>query len=93
MSAPTLSYYDQQMLAQFAQQQEAENSFQLSFKVLNHCFSACINDFTSKMLSDKENKCLERCGEKYASAFMRLNFRLQEKNAAMEGKISELKIE
>ncbi|KAI8618858.1 hypothetical protein BC830DRAFT_1165864 [Chytriomyces sp. MP71] len=38
------------------------------------CFRDCVNDFTSKTLSGKEETCISRCTEKFIKLSMRADF-------------------
>jgi hypothetical protein len=47
------------------------------------CFDDCINDFTSKAVSSKEETCIGRCVQKFVKTSERLGTRFGEANAAM----------
>lgn len=47
------------------------------------CFDDCINDFTSKAVSQKEEKCVNNCVDKFLKSSERLGQRFQEQNQAM----------
>lgn len=50
----------------------------------NHrCFDDCINDFTSKAVSTKEETCISRCVDKFIKASERTGQRFAEHNQAM----------
>lgn len=50
----------------------------------NHrCFDDCINDFTSKAVSTKEETCISRCVDKFIKASERTGQRFAEQNQAM----------
>ncbi|KAJ1549644.1 protein transporter tim9, partial [Cladochytrium tenue] len=42
--------------------------------VVDTCFRDCINDFTSKVLSGKEEKCVHRCTEKFMKFTLRVDY-------------------
>ncbi|EXJ83181.1 mitochondrial import inner membrane translocase subunit tim9 [Capronia coronata CBS 617.96] len=48
------------------------------------CFDDCVNDFTSKATTPREQGCVSRCFEKHMKATERLGERFQEQNAAMQ---------
>lgn len=56
---------------------------QLFGNLVDHCFSSCVNDFTSKAVSERENGCVSRCVQKYMAGAQRLSERFQEHNADM----------
>lgn len=58
---------------------------QIFGNMVDHCFDSCINDFTSKSLSGREQGCVTRCVQKSFAASMRLSERFQEQNAAQMG--------
>lgn len=47
------------------------------------CFDDCVNDFTSKSVSVKEEACVTRCVDKFLKSSERLGTRFQEQNQAM----------
>uniref|UniRef100_A0A7E4VCZ5 Mitochondrial import inner membrane translocase subunit n=1 Tax=Panagrellus redivivus TaxID=6233 RepID=A0A7E4VCZ5_PANRE len=46
--------------------------------VTEKCFGACINDFGSRTVSDKEEKCSKSCLEKFLKMNQRVSLRFQE---------------
>ncbi|KAH7725305.1 TIN-9.1 protein [Aphelenchoides avenae] len=46
--------------------------------VSEQCFMACISDFTSRTVGDKEERCAKNCLEKYLKMTQRLSLRFQE---------------
>lgn len=51
--------------------------------MVQRCFDDCVNDFTTKSLTNREEQCLMRCVDKNLKSSQRLNERFQEQNAAM----------
>jgi len=51
--------------------------------LVQNCFEHCVDDFTSKSLSGKEEGCVMRCVDKFLKGSERLGQRFQEQNAAM----------
>lgn len=51
--------------------------------LVQRCFENCVDDFTSKSLSSKEEGCVMRCVDKFLKSSERLGQRFQEQNAAM----------
>lgn len=49
------------------------------------CFMDCVNDFTSKSLTSKEEGCVIKCAEKFLKHSERVGQRFQEYNAAEGG--------
>jgi import inner membrane translocase subunit TIM9 len=53
---------------------------------VDNCFNSCVDDFTSKALSGRENGCISRCVLKSMAGQQRLSERFAEHNmAAMQG--------
>ncbi|KAL3097844.1 hypothetical protein niasHS_000579 [Heterodera schachtii] len=46
--------------------------------VTEQCFDACIRDFTSRDISEKEERCSKNCMDKFLKAGQRLSMRFQE---------------
>lgn len=46
--------------------------------MFENCFTACVDDFTSKALSSRENGCISRCVQKTLATQQRLGERFQE---------------
>ncbi|CAK7206757.1 protein transporter tim9 [Sporothrix eucalyptigena] len=51
--------------------------------IVDHCFTACIDDFTSKTVSTRESGCITRCVQKTLATQQRLSERFQENNLEM----------
>lgn len=62
---------------------------QLFGNLVDHCFSSCVNDFTSKAVSERESGCVSRCVQKYMAGAQRLSERFQEHNADMATKMGQ----
>ncbi|KAG8526771.1 protein transporter tim9 [Bacidia gigantensis] len=52
-------------------------------RLVQRCFDDCVNDFTTKSVTSKEESCTMRCVDKYMKSQERLGQRFQEQNAAM----------
>ncbi|VDO57863.1 unnamed protein product [Haemonchus placei] len=46
--------------------------------VTEQCFGACINDMTTRTVSEKEEKCSTNCLDKYLKMTQRVSLRFQE---------------
>ncbi|KAI0917015.1 protein transporter tim9, variant 2 [Taiwanofungus camphoratus] len=49
--------------------------------LVERCFNACCNDFTSKALSSKEDQCVMNCTDKFLKHSERVGARFAEHNA------------
>lgn len=57
---------------------------QLYSNLVDHCFTSCVNDFTSKAISERENGCVLRCVQKFMASGQRLSERFQEHNVEQQ---------
>ena len=56
---------------------------QLFGNLVDQCFGACVDDFSSKAISGRENGCITRCVKKAIATQTRLSDRFQEHSAQM----------
>ncbi|KAI8840532.1 Tim10/DDP family zinc finger protein [Chytridium lagenaria] len=61
-----------------AEKLQLKENYNLSSNLTDICFTDCINDFTSRVLSGKEETCLSRCTEKFLKHTLRVNIRIME---------------
>lgn len=61
----------------------ADSPLQAWSTMVDQCFSACVDDFTSKTLSGRETGCISRCVKKQFAVNLRLGERFVENNAQM----------
>ncbi|KAJ4391455.1 protein transporter tim9 [Gnomoniopsis sp. IMI 355080] len=84
-----LSQAEQRELEQRMQKRQVKEFVGLFGNLVDHCFSSCVNDFTSKAVTERENGCVTRCVQKYMSTGQRLAERFQEHNADMATKMGQ----
>ncbi|XP_070577914.1 mitochondrial import inner membrane translocase subunit Tim9-like [Ptychodera flava] len=65
------------------QQQQAEvkqfREFLLSYNRLSEmCFTDCVNDLTTRKVTDSEDSCAQNCMDKYLKMTQRISQRFQE---------------
>ncbi|KAH9883877.1 mitochondrial intermembrane space translocase subunit [Xylariomycetidae sp. FL2044] len=51
--------------------------------LVDHCFSSCVDDFSTKSLTARESGCVSRCVQKAMATNLRLGERFQEHNMQM----------
>lgn len=51
--------------------------------LVEHCFTSCVDDFSSKSVSAKENGCVNRCVLKWMATQQRVSDRFQEHSQQM----------
>lgn len=71
------------MLEERLQKRQVKEFLGVFGNLVDNCFTACINDFTSKSLTNQENGCIARCVQKSMALQGRLSERFQEQNAQM----------
>ncbi|CRK18510.1 hypothetical protein BN1708_000981 [Verticillium longisporum] len=84
-----LTRTEEAMLQQRLQKRQVKEFMNIFGNVVDHCFNACIDDFTSKTLSSRENGCITRCVQKQMFSRQRLSERFQEHNAEMTAKMQQ----
>ncbi|KAI8834941.1 hypothetical protein BJ741DRAFT_709334 [Chytriomyces cf. hyalinus JEL632] len=57
-----------------AQRRMVKDNYNGLAAIIDTCFKDCVNDFTSKTLSGKEETCINRCTEKFLKLSMRTDF-------------------
>ncbi|KAM3509355.1 hypothetical protein MY11210_006354 [Beauveria gryllotalpidicola] len=79
----TLSASEQRILEQRMQKRQVKEFTGAFGGLVEHCFFWCINDFTSKAISSREDGCVNRCVLKWIAAQQRMGDRVQEHNAQL----------
>jgi len=73
---------EDQRVQQTAETVTQMREFLMSYNKLSEwCFSDCIADFTTRKLSDHEDRCTSNCMDKYLKMTQRVSLRLQEHQA------------
>lgn len=83
MDGMGLNNSEQRELEQRLQKRQMKEFMGLFSNLVDHCFISCIDDFSSKSLSTREQGCVTRCVQKQMAMSQRLAERFQEHNAAM----------
>ncbi|KAF3058847.1 hypothetical protein TsFJ059_008622 [Trichoderma semiorbis] len=76
-----LTSAEQRTLEQRMQKRQVKEFVGAFGGLVEHCFTSCVDDFTSKSLSSKETGCLNRCVLKWMATQQRVSERFQEHNA------------
>ncbi|KAL7272677.1 protein transporter tim9 [Rhizina undulata] len=80
----SLTPAEQREFQQVVERRQMKDFMQMySNLVQSRCFDDCINDFTSKAVSTKEETCVSRCVDKFLKTSERLGQRFAEQNQAM----------
>ncbi|EFX02717.1 mitochondrial intermembrane space translocase subunit [Grosmannia clavigera kw1407] len=70
-------------LEQRLQKRQVKEFIGLFSNLVDNCFTACVDDFSSKAVSTRETGCITRCVQKTLATQQRLSERFQEHNAEM----------
>lgn len=73
-----LNSREQQEFQQLVEKKQMKDFMRLYSSLVERCFSDCVNDFTSKSLTGKEETCVMRCAEKFLKHSERVGQRFQE---------------
>ncbi|KAF2154045.1 hypothetical protein K461DRAFT_292724 [Myriangium duriaei CBS 260.36] len=79
----TLTAAEQKELNARLEKKQMTQFMNMYSNLVQRCFENCVDDFTSKSLSSKEEGCVMRCVDKFLKSSERLGQRFQEQNAAM----------
>ncbi|KAI5793071.1 Tim10/DDP family zinc finger protein [Geopyxis carbonaria] len=78
-----LSASEQREFQNVVERRQMKDFMQMYSNLVQKCFDDCINDFTSKAVSSKEEVCVNRCVDKLLKSSERLGQRFAEQNQAM----------
>ncbi|KAL2271877.1 hypothetical protein VTJ83DRAFT_1248 [Remersonia thermophila] len=76
-------------LEQRLQKRQVKEFMTVFGNLVDNCFAACVDDFTSRALSGRETGCLSRCVTKSMATQTRLGERFAELNAAMTAEMQK----
>lgn len=51
--------------------------------LVERCFGSCVDDFTSRALTNREEECVDKCTTKFLKHSERVGARFQEENQKM----------
>lgn len=78
-----LNAKEQAELQSIMEKKQIKDFMTMYSKLVQNCFDACVNDFTSKTLHSREENCVMRCIDKHQKSNERLSLRFQEKNTEL----------
>ncbi|KAI5854009.1 Tim10/DDP family zinc finger protein [Tricharina praecox] len=79
----SLNANEQREFQQLVERRQMKDFMTMYSNLVQRCFDDCINDFTSKAVSTKEETCVNRCVDKFLKTSERLGQRFAEQNQAM----------
>ncbi|CAG8694228.1 2760_t:CDS:2, partial [Cetraspora pellucida] len=56
---------EKQQIQRIIEQKQMRDFLKFYTNLVERCFNDCINDFTSKALTSKEETCINRCADKF----------------------------
>ncbi|CCX33825.1 putative mitochondrial import inner membrane translocase subunit [Pyronema domesticum] len=78
-----LSPNEQRDFQNIVERRQMKDFMTMYSNLVQRCFDDCINDFTSKAVSVKEETCVTKCVDKFLKTSERLGQRFAEQNQAM----------
>ncbi|KAJ9053189.1 protein transporter tim9 [Entomophthora muscae] len=75
---------DEKKIVQFLTTKQEEENMSTYMALAKKCFGDCTSDFTTKKVTEKEEKCLGRCVKKFLLVSERITKRFQEHNALQD---------
>ncbi|KAJ7644102.1 chaperone [Roridomyces roridus] len=76
-----LSPAEQAQVTKIVEKRQFQGFLSMYGKLVEKCFQTCVNDFTSKSLSSKEDQCVNNCAAKFMAHSERVSARFAEMNA------------
>ncbi|CAG8790745.1 7633_t:CDS:2, partial [Dentiscutata erythropus] len=71
---------ERQQIQKIIEQKQMRDFLKFYTNLVERCFTDCINDFTSKALTSKEETCIGRCTDKFLKHNERVGQRFGELN-------------
>jgi import inner membrane translocase subunit TIM9 len=71
-------------MERFMNEAQAKDSIRMYNGLVERCFHACANNFTTSTLDSKEELCMYRCTDKYLRYTTRVGRAFQEANMAQQ---------
>ncbi len=84
----SLNSAEQMQFQRLIEGKQMKDFMRLYSNLVQRCFADCVNDFTSKSLTSKEESCILKCSDKFLKHSERVGQRFAEQNAELaQGKI------
>jgi import inner membrane translocase subunit TIM9 len=78
-----LTAAEQRQLDQRVNQLQVKQFIHFFGGVVENCFSSCVDEFTTKTISNRESSCISRCVQKSIASQQRLRDRFDEHQAGL----------
>ncbi|TXT08639.1 hypothetical protein VHUM_02767 [Vanrija humicola] len=72
---------EQAQMSKAIEQKQLDDFMRLYSGLVERCFNACAQDFTSKALTSNETTCVQNCADKFLKHSERVGARFAEHNA------------
>lgn len=86
MDLSHLSGSDRVQMQAYLEQKQVKDFLSLYSGLVDRCFRSCAKEFNTKVLTEKENTCVDRCVEKFMKHSERVGLRFAEQNAVLQEK-------
>ncbi|KZO93178.1 chaperone [Calocera viscosa TUFC12733] len=83
MDLSSLSPSENAQMQRIIERKQMQDFMKLYSGLVERCFTACVGDFTSKALTNKEETCVLNCTDKFFKHSERVGARFAEHNADM----------
>lgn len=70
----------------YLEQKQVKDFLSFYSGLVDRCFRNCCNEFNTKVLTEKENTCVDRCVDKFMKHSERVGLRFAEQNAVLQEK-------
>ena len=81
MDFSTFNSAEQAHMSKVIEKKQMQDFLKMYANLVEKCFNSCVNDFTSKAVSTKEDQCIMHCTEKFIKHSERVGARFAEQNA------------
>ncbi|ORX59871.1 chaperone [Piromyces finnis] len=65
MDFSNLNDYDRKQMEHLIEEKQMKDFMRMYSNLVDRCFDNCVNDFSTKTVTSKENACVNRCVEKF----------------------------
>ncbi|PWN21491.1 putative TIM9-translocase of the mitochondrial inner membrane [Microstroma glucosiphilum] len=83
MDFSQLSPAEASAMEQIVARKQMRDFTKLYSGLVERCFGSCVDDFTSRALTTREEECVDKCTMKFLKHSERVGARFQEENAKM----------
>ncbi|KNC80300.1 hypothetical protein SARC_07335 [Sphaeroforma arctica JP610] len=80
MDFSALNNEDRVYIEKVMEKKQMQDFLQLYSKLSIRCFSDCVNDFSTRTITDKESACTTLCVEKFIKMSQRMSQRFAEQH-------------